>query len=124
MRFLVDMNLSEGVAAWLRESGHDAVHLRELGLEALDDPAVFARAAEEARVIVTFDLDFSDILAAAAGRSVSVILFRLRGMLTRNVLRRLPDVLGRTAADLEHGAIVIVEDARLRIRRLPIGTEK
>jgi predicted nuclease of predicted toxin-antitoxin system len=124
VRFLVDMNLSAGVAAALRAAGHEAVHLRELGLEALDDLGIFARAAAERRVVVTFDLDFADILAASSGRSVSVILLRLRAMTTANVVRRLPDVLRRTAADLESGAIVIVEEARLRIRRLPIGSEE
>lgn len=39
---LADMGLSPKVVAWLRGAGHDAVHLREEGLQRLPDDAVFA----------------------------------------------------------------------------------
>ena len=51
MRFLVDMNLATEVAAWLRSQGHEAVHLRELGLQELGDAAVLAKAMAEKRVV-------------------------------------------------------------------------
>jgi predicted nuclease of predicted toxin-antitoxin system len=37
MRFLLDMNVSPRVANWLRENGHDVVHLNDEGLGALDE---------------------------------------------------------------------------------------
>jgi len=80
MRFLVDMNVSPKIAAVLRQEGHDAIHLSELGLGDADDVDVFARAAAESRIVVTFDLDFGEIVAASATRHTSVLLFRLRSM--------------------------------------------
>lgn len=71
MRFLVDMNLATDVAVWLRTQGHDAVHLRELGLQELGDAAVLAKAAAEKRLVLTFDLDFADISAAAGEARVA-----------------------------------------------------
>ncbi len=121
MRFLVDMNLATDVAVWLRTQGHDAVHLRELGLQKLGDQAVLAKAVAEKRVVLTFDLDFADLAAAAGEARAAVILLRLRSARTARILDRLRDVLASTAQALETGAIVIVEDTRLRIRRLPIG---
>jgi uncharacterized protein with PIN domain len=53
MRFLLDMNLPPALAEWLRSEGHDAVHIREIGLAHLPDREVFARAAEEGRIVVT-----------------------------------------------------------------------
>jgi predicted nuclease of predicted toxin-antitoxin system len=47
MRFLLDMNLPPAVAEWLQSEGHDAVHIRQIGLGQLPDRVVFARAAEE-----------------------------------------------------------------------------
>jgi predicted nuclease of predicted toxin-antitoxin system len=57
----------------LRERGADAVHLRELGLQTLPDGQILAKAAEEDRVVLTFDLDFGDLLAASGARTPSII---------------------------------------------------
>ncbi len=49
MRFLADMGVSQRVVEWLRETGHEAVHLREEGLQRLPDTEVFAKARALAR---------------------------------------------------------------------------
>ena len=121
MRFLVDMNLAIEVAVWLRAQGHDAIHLREVRLNELGDQAVLAKAAAEKRVVVTFDLDFADIAAAAGAAPVAVILLRLRSAQTARVVDRLRRILASVGPALEKGAVVVVEEARVRVRRLPIG---
>jgi len=78
MRFLLDMNLPPAVAEWLQSKGHDAVHIREIGLGHLPDREVFARAAEEGRIVVTFDLDFGEIAGLAGATGATVLLLRLR----------------------------------------------
>lgn len=45
MRFLADMGVSQRIVEWLRQNGHDTVHLRELSLQRLADAKVFERAA-------------------------------------------------------------------------------
>lgn len=47
LRFLVDNALSPVVAERLRTADHDAVHVRDYGLEAASDEEIFARAVEE-----------------------------------------------------------------------------
>jgi predicted nuclease of predicted toxin-antitoxin system len=51
MRFLADMGVSQRTVAWLRQLDHDAVHLREQGLQRSSDEAIVAKALAERRVI-------------------------------------------------------------------------
>ncbi|MGH9409395.1 MAG: DUF5615 family PIN-like protein [Vicinamibacterales bacterium] len=44
MRFLVDNALSPALAVLLTDAGHDAVHVRSLGLQHAQDMDIFERA--------------------------------------------------------------------------------
>src|SRR5437763_11995437 len=93
MRFLADMGVSLRVVEWLRSTGHDAIHLRDEGLQALLNGEIFQKAVREARIVLTFDLDFGEIVAASSGRAISVILLRLRNTRADFVVQRLKIVL-------------------------------
>jgi len=120
MRFLVDANLSPRVAAWLRSLGHDAAHVFDLDMAAGRDEQILARAAEESRILLTSDLDFGEIQARSSG-SGSVVILRLRSHASARVIARLGQALAPATPALENGAIVTIEEARLRIRRLPVA---
>jgi uncharacterized protein (DUF433 family) len=47
MRFLADMGVSQQVVEWLRAHGHDAVHLRDEGLQRLPNDEIFQKAGRE-----------------------------------------------------------------------------
>jgi predicted nuclease of predicted toxin-antitoxin system len=124
MRFLADMGVSMRVVEWLREQRHDVAHLRDENLQRMPDSDIFVKAATEGRVLLTFDLDFGEIVALSARENVSVVLFRLHNTRTPHVVERLNVVLEETEQVLRSGAIVVVEENRLRIRRLPLRTRK
>lgn len=117
MRFLADMGVHRLVVDWLVQQGHEVDHLGDLGLNKLPDPQIFDKAAAERRVVLTFDLDFGEITAYARGKRAGVILFRLHNTRAAHVIDRLAEVLTRSSAALEAGAIVIVEEGRHRVRR-------
>jgi predicted nuclease of predicted toxin-antitoxin system len=121
MRFLADMGVSMRIVEWPRASGRDAIHLRDEGLQKLPNGEIFRKAIREERVVLTFDLDFGEIVAASDGASVSAILFRLRNTRAGFVVQRLKSVLDRSTEELAQGAVVLVEDGRHRVRRMPIG---
>lgn len=123
MNFLIDNSVSPVVAQRLREAGHDAVHVRDYGLQQSDDKIIFDRATAEERIIVSADTDFGTLLAERKATKPSVILFRGKSPRRPEVQARLLTVNLATMIDsLDQGSIIVVEDGRLRSRALPIGS--
>jgi len=60
VRFLVDTQLPAALARWLRERGHEADHVLEIGLARSKDAAVWRYAQEHRAVIITKDEDFAE----------------------------------------------------------------
>ena len=120
MRFLADGGISPRTVDFLREMKHDAVHVRGLQLHRAADTVVIDRARAESRVVLTFDLDFGELLAIGILDSPSVVLLRLTDERPGSVNAHLEPVLRERAAELESGALIVVEDERYRVRRLPI----
>jgi predicted nuclease of predicted toxin-antitoxin system len=117
VKFLVDENLSPLVAAGLRE----AAHVTDVGMRSAGDSTLIEFAAENGCILVSADTDFGTLLAATAARAPSVVLIR------RTVDRRagrllalLLENLQQVEAALQEGAVVVLEDARVRVRRLPL----
>ncbi len=120
MKFLADMCISMQTVKWLRQQGYEVVHLREEGLHRLPDDQVLEKARTERRIVLTMDLDFGYLLAIGRGSLPSVVLFRLEDQRSEVVNERLSEVLIRCKEDLENGAIVVVTESTIRVRRLPI----
>lgn len=120
MRFLADMGVSRLVVEWLRQSGHDAIHLRERGLHRMKDPEILAKAREEQRVLLTMDLDFGYLLAVSGWNTPSTVIFRLEDETAESVIGRLKEVLKTCREVIGEGALLSVRGDSIRVRRLPI----
>jgi predicted nuclease of predicted toxin-antitoxin system len=121
VRFLVDMPLSPSLAAWLADRGHDAVHAIDLGLDRETDATIVARAKQQRRTIITVDLDYPRLLAIVRGIEPSLILFREGDWSEASVIARMDQILsGLNELDIAQ-SIIVVDRARVRRRRLPIG---
>jgi predicted nuclease of predicted toxin-antitoxin system len=121
MKFLADVGVSLSTLQWLRSAGHGAAHLLEQGLERMADPDILAKAREEGRIALTFDLDFVELMAAGRHTCPSVVTLRLRNQRPENVNRALERLLAEQGERLTQQVIVTVEEAGYRIRKLPIG---
>jgi predicted nuclease of predicted toxin-antitoxin system len=90
-------------------------------MQAASDQAIFDRAAEDRRVVVSADTDFGTLLAIRKRTSPSVILFR-HGSQHRpaDQAALLAVNLPRLADALDSGSIVVIAPDRIRIRALPL----
>lgn len=120
MKFLLDENRSPAIVELLAEAGHDAVHVRDLDMKGSPDVAVLAAASAVDRVVISADTDFGELLAFSNERGPSIVLLR------RQQQRRAHEIaalilanLDGVADDLRAGAIVVIDDDRVRIRSLP-----
>ena len=104
----------------LRSYGHEVVHLSEEHLERLLDSAILEKARQEERLVLTFDLDFGELLATGGHALPSVILLGRRDQTPPSVISRLLEMSSERRGELIAGAIVIVQDASYWVRRLPI----
>lgn len=87
MRFLVDCQLPRALAERLRQAGHSADHVADVGLRGAPDRAIWQHAIDNQSTIVTKDEDFS-LLATSTVSGPSVVWVRLGN--TRN------DILWKT----------------------------
>lgn len=121
MRFLIDNALSPEVAAGLRDLGHDAIHVLDVGRQHAPDEDIFEFAARDRRMVVSADTDFRRILAMRTARTPSVVLLRDG---TERVPSKQPQLIHRWTSVHEKallaGAVLTIERGGCRMRRLPI----
>jgi predicted nuclease of predicted toxin-antitoxin system len=122
VKFLIDNALSPLIAARLAEAGHDGLHVRDIDMATATDERIFARAAAEHRILVSADTNFGTLLAASGTNRPSCILLRRRtGHWPKQQAALLLLNLPGIKADLAEGAMVVFDETRIRVRRLPIG---
>jgi predicted nuclease of predicted toxin-antitoxin system len=90
MRILADVHISPRTVELLRSLGHDTVR-DALTPEAADEE-IIAEAERDQRIILTQDLDFSDIVALSGRAAPSVVSLRLGSSRIETVNARLKQV--------------------------------
>ncbi len=120
LRILVDMNLSPTwVEAFVRH-GWEAVHWSAVGDPRATDRAIMHWARENGYLVLTHDLDFGAILAATHAQGPSVIQLRAQDLLGERLQGIVCAVLEMHETPLNAGALIVVDEARSRVRILPL----
>ncbi len=115
------MHISPRTVRHLCDVGHDAIRVDEVLPNNASDRSIVTWAAGQERVVLTQDLDFSDIIALSSATRPSIITLRLSDSTVDNVNQVLDSVLPRLEDCVRLGLAASVEDERVRIRRLPIN---
>lgn len=115
-RFKVDENLPREAQALLRDAGHDARTVHDERLVGRSDAAILDVCRDGDRVLVTLDLDFSDIRQHPPSGHGGIWVLRPE---TQSIEKTL-SVLGGALALIDREPAVhrlwIVEPGRVRIR--------
>ena len=93
MKLLLDENISYKVAERLRQAGYDVLSVYEIELTETEDEILFDYAQKVDMVLVTQDLDFSDLNYLAQFAGSGLIILRLRNPSSSMVTSRLLDFL-------------------------------
>ena len=116
MKFKLDENLPELVRVSLSELGHDTHTVAQEGLAGAQDETVLQACVAEDRILITLDLDFSDIRAYPPGSYPGIWILRPPKQ-TFTVIEALV-LAGIRLSTLERvrGQLWVIDEKRVRIR--------
>ena len=106
MRFLIDAQLPPGLADLLVATGHQAVHVEQVGLLSAADTEIWAYARKGQFVLVTKDQDFTALLGRDA-LGPAVLWIRLGNTTNRVLWQALRPRLDEIVEALEAGEALI-----------------
>jgi len=121
--FLANMNISPITVEALRNHGWDIIRVSEVMDEKSKDIDVLVYAQKQNRVVITQDLDFSQILALRGYAKPSLINLRFENARPDFVTARIIDVVSSMEKELEEGVVVTVDETSARYKNLPIRLE-
>jgi predicted nuclease of predicted toxin-antitoxin system len=117
MKIKLDENLPSELVGVLTALGHDVDTVVEEGLAGRDDGTVWLAAQHAARLLVTQDLDFSDIRKFQPGTHCGIILVRLRDPSRAALIARVRGLFELRPVQDWAGCFVVATEHRLRVRR-------
>ncbi len=117
MRVKLDENLPESLVDIFKQHGHEAITVTKEGLSGTQDNPLFEIAKSEGRLFVTLDLHFSDIRAYQPGSHNGIIVIRSRSKGRNTVNKIIQSLLQEVNIETFAGALAIVGEKRIRVRR-------
>lgn len=117
-RFVVDEALPRSLADAMRKSGHEVIHVRDIGMQGASDVAVYDYAQRQEAILVTPDLEFGDIRNFPPGTHCGIVLLRMPKVVTAAWLaKEVARLIGGLGEVDLRGNLVIVEPGHVRIRK-------
>jgi len=115
VKILADENISPRILSFLRTKGIDAVDVKEKGWQGSNDRYILERAYADERFVLTHDSDFGTLAINEGAPCYGIVYIRLKNLKVENVCSVLEKLL-KVEMEIAKGSIIVVEDARVRIR--------
>jgi hypothetical protein len=117
MKLKLDENLPESLLSELSALGHDVDNVRQEALAGQADTDIWRAAQRVERLLITQDLDFSDIREFAPGTHHGLMLVRLRMPGRVALARRIREVFATEPVASWQRCFVLVTDMKVRLHR-------
>jgi predicted nuclease of predicted toxin-antitoxin system len=121
MKLLVDMNLSPDWVPLLTSHGWDASHWSHVCQGNAPDTELMNWAREHQHIILTQDLDFSQLLHVTSEKGPSVVLLRMDNEFEPAARAHVCSAIALAKKALCHGALLTISANRVRLRHLPLS---
>ncbi len=106
MKFLVDQQLPPALVEWLRGRGHEAEHVRNVGLRDAEDPDIWRYAVGAGAAVLTKDEDFASRRSHSAS-GPQIVWLRIGNSTTPQLLGWLGTSWSSIESALKNGRAVI-----------------
>lgn len=116
MKLILDADIPRSFLHWLQDRGYDTIDVRDISKTALTDEEIFSIACKEKRILITRDLDFSNILHYPPHKSSGIIVLRTHLLSKEEMFSILLKSL-QTPEEQLQGTLVIAQKDRLRFHR-------
>jgi predicted nuclease of predicted toxin-antitoxin system len=120
LKFFADECISPVTVSFLKKHGYKAEHTEDLKMFAAKDSEILDYTAKKDMILITQDLDFSALLALSGSSHPGVITLRLKFPSPENVNSSLKKLLDSRTEEQIKGYLIILEETKIRFRRLPI----
>jgi predicted nuclease of predicted toxin-antitoxin system len=120
LRVVVDVNLSPDWVPVLNDARFEAMHWVQIGGPSAPDREIMDWAMAEGCVVFSHDLDFSTMLVRTRAGRPSLIQLRGPKVLPEQIAEQPIQSLRRFRAELDAGALLLIEPGRSRVRVLPL----
>lgn len=118
VKLKLDENFSSYLSGRLRDAGFDVESVWEEQLSGASDDIIYKKCIEEKRCLVTFDLDFANIIRFPAEDTEGIIVVKPKQPVNLEVMGKVIDQLIEVLGQNDpRGALWILEPHQLRVRK-------
>ena len=115
MKIKLDENLPYRLATLLEDFGHDVHTLHSESLLGHPDAEIWEASQKESRLLITQDLDFSDLRRFAPGSHHGILLVRLRSSKRRDLIQRIDELFRKEDVGEWAGCFVVATASKIRV---------
>jgi predicted nuclease of predicted toxin-antitoxin system len=113
----LDENITTAAVALVSDHGHDVDTVPAERLTGASDTTLLEACRNDGRMLITFDIGFGDVRAYPPGSHPGIVVLRIADQRPANTLGVLRRFLANHELNDLAGALTVVSDDRVRIRR-------